>query len=214
MEANVNFDYALAAGDFDCDGYDDLAIGMPGEDLVGGANAGRLVVLYSDGVALSTDDRQIWGQNSPVVEDDAEPNDRFSSVLAAGYFNADVCADLAIGVPQEDIGADSGAGAVNVLYGSSSGLTGDSDDFWDQDSALLEGSAEPADLFGAALAVGDFNDDAVAHAHPPSWASSCSSCGHDSWHACDQAVASPDSNPSEKMCGSARTSAAWAWQRP
>jgi hypothetical protein len=159
IEADANFGYALAAGDFDCDGLDDLAIGMPGEDLIGAVNGGRLIVLYSTEAGVALDFNQVWGQNSPVIEDDADPDDRFSQVLAAGDFDGNGCDDLAIGVPLEDIGADSNAGAVNVIYGSAEGLSGDFDDFWHQDLATIDAVAEPEDRFGAALAVGDFDGD-------------------------------------------------------
>ena len=161
MEEEAYTGTAVTAGDFDCDGYDDLAVGMPGEDLVGGVDAGRLFVLYSGPAGLSSDGRQIWGQNSPVVEDEAEPGDYFSSVLVAGDFDGNGCADLAIGSPREDIGDNLDAGAVNVLYGSPLGLTGDDDDFWNQDVAGIAGSAEPMDHFGASLAVGDFDGDGI-----------------------------------------------------
>src|SRR4051812_27038323 len=38
--------------------------------------------------------------------------------IAKGDFNGDGFGDLAIGVPQEDIGTIKNAGAVNVIYGS------------------------------------------------------------------------------------------------
>ena len=43
--------------------------------------------------------------------------------VSAGDFNNNGAADLAIGVLFEGIGAIPQAGAVNVLYGSGSGLT-------------------------------------------------------------------------------------------
>jgi FG-GAP repeat len=39
-------------------------------------------------------------------------------------FNGDDFDDLAIGVPNEDVGGQVNAGAVNILYGSAGGLTG------------------------------------------------------------------------------------------
>jgi hypothetical protein len=42
--------------------------------------------------------------------------------LSSSDFNQDGFADLAIGVSGEDIGGIGNAGAVNVLYGSASGL--------------------------------------------------------------------------------------------
>jgi hypothetical protein len=159
MESGAFFGYGLAAGDFNCDGFDDLAIGMPGEDLVGGGNAGRLIVLFSTEQGPGTDGNQIWGQNSPVIEDDAEPSEWWSQVLAAGDFDNNGCDDLAIGSPFEEINGDDDAGAVNVLYGGEDGLSGDNDVFWHQDLGTIDAVAEEGDNFGRALAVGDFDGD-------------------------------------------------------
>lgn len=38
-------------------------------------------------------------------------------------FNGDGYADLAVGVPDEDINGKANAGSVNILYGSSAGLS-------------------------------------------------------------------------------------------
>jgi hypothetical protein len=161
LEENAFYGYALAAGDFDCDGFDDLAVGMPGEDLVGGDDAGRLIVMYSGSTGPGLDENQVWGQNSPVIADDAELNDGFGEVLTAGDFDDDGCSDLVIGVPGEGLGGDLNVGAVHVLYGTVDGLTGDDDDFWHQDLESIDGVAEAGDLFGDALAVGDFDGDGV-----------------------------------------------------
>lgn len=160
-QAGAEFGRALAAADFDCDGDDDLAIGMPGDDLVGAAAGGRVLILFSNAAGPGATDRQIWSQNSPVIEDDGEPNDRFGDVLAAGDFDGDGCGDLVVGVPNEDIGADLSAGAVHVLYGSVDGLTGDDDDFFYQGLASIDGVSEAGDRFGAAVAVGDFDGDGI-----------------------------------------------------
>jgi hypothetical protein len=161
-QAAADFGRALAAGDFDCNGFDDLAIGMPGDDLVGATAGGRVVILFSHEHGPNATDRQIWSQNSPVIEDDGEDQDRFGSVLAAGDLNDDGCDDLAIGVPNEDIGTDLSAGAVHVLYGSAFlGLTGDDDDFFYQGLASINGVGEEGDRFGSALAIADFDDDGI-----------------------------------------------------
>jgi hypothetical protein len=78
--------------------------------------------------------------------------DFFGSALAAGDFDGDGEDDLAIGVPGEGVSGKSGAGAVNVLYGSSNGLTSSDDQFWHQDKSGIEDTAEQNDAFGAALA--------------------------------------------------------------
>jgi FG-GAP repeat len=78
-----------------------------------------------------------------------------------GDFNGNGSADLAVGVPLEDVGAVADAGAVNVLYGSG-GLTAVGDQVWHQDSFGVPDAAEDSDHFGAALAVGDFDADGFA----------------------------------------------------
>src|SRR5919204_3240556 len=76
-------------------------------------------------------------------------------------FNADGFADLAIGIRFEDVGTVTDAGAVSVLYGSVAGLqsTSPNDQLWTQDSPGVKDNAEVGDLFGTALATGDFNAD-------------------------------------------------------
>ena len=44
-KTNEEFGFALAAGDFDSDGRDDLAIGTPGEELSGKRDTGSVLVM-------------------------------------------------------------------------------------------------------------------------------------------------------------------------
>ena len=140
--------------DFNGDGYEDLAIGAPGEEIAGVTAAGGVSVLYGSDSGLQTQspNDQFWHQNSPGVNDAAEEGDWFGRSLAAGDFNGDGFADLAIGAPQEDIG-EIGTGAVSVLYGSASGLqtTSPVDQFWNQDTPGVEETAVGYDLFGYSL---------------------------------------------------------------
>jgi hypothetical protein len=69
-------------------------------------------------------------------------------------FNGDGKDDLAIGVPLEDIGASEGAGAVNIIYGSTSGLTSEDNQFWNQDSSGIQGKAEDGDSFSRVAGYG------------------------------------------------------------
>ena len=64
-------------------------------------------------------------------------------------FNGDGFDDLALGVPGEDIRGLIDAGAVNVIYGSATGLTAIGNQLWHQDSTDIEDLAEDGDTFGA-----------------------------------------------------------------
>jgi hypothetical protein len=151
-ETGDAFGAALAAGDFNGDGFADLAVGLPFE--VGVVRAGAVNVLYGSATGLSGGGSQLWTQNSPGVVDSSEAGDRFGHALAAGDFNGDALAELAIGAPGEDVGAAVDAGAVTVLLGEAGGLTGAASVVFTQDTPGVGGSAEGGDLFGFALAAG------------------------------------------------------------
>lgn len=157
-ETGEQFGDALAAGDFDADGFDDLAVGVP-FDVVAGLAAGAVNVLYGSEAGLSAQGDQRWHQGRPGVTDAPEDFDRFGVALAVGDFDGDGFADLAAGADQEEVNGDDEAGAVNVLYGSSSGLSAGGNQLWHQDSPGAAGASEPGDNFGHRLAAGDFDGD-------------------------------------------------------
>jgi len=152
-EADDWFGDALAVGDFDGDGFDDLAIGIPGEDLGGVRNGGRVLVLFGAVGGLTQDGSQSWVQGLNGLANHYEKDDYFGKALAAGDFDGDGYEDLAIGVPDENVDVFVNAGIVQVLYGSPAGLTAEHDQLW------LDIEIAEHDYFGFALAAGDFNGD-------------------------------------------------------
>lgn len=153
--------YSLAAGDFDGDGYVDLAIGIPWEDLEGATtilNAGAVEVWYGADFGLDSSSAEFWHQNVGTVQSIAEEGDLFGYTLAAGDFNGDGRDDLAIGVPYETWIQDN-CGIVQILYGSSGGLTDTGNQLFRQGAGGITEPEESGDRFGKALAVGDFDGD-------------------------------------------------------
>jgi hypothetical protein len=156
---NDAFGSALAAGDFDADGEDDLAVGIPNDTVGGIANAGRVTIMYSASPNLKNHYFD-QGDDGDLGGSDEEENDHLGSALTAGDFNGDWRDDLAIGVPDEDWGTVVDCGMVHVVYGSSgAGLSGTGDQFWHQTSTGIGLAEEASEFFGFALAAGDFNGD-------------------------------------------------------
>ncbi len=160
-EAGDRFGYALAAGDFNGDTITDLAIGVPREDLAGGADAGEVNVIYgATGFGLSS-------ANSPVPQRlgdvSAQAGAQFGRSLSAWNFGRNQrvvlppfnliitirTSDLAVGVPFKDIAGKADAGAMHVFYGTGTGLTFTGEQEWTKDTAGVPGTTSAGDFFGS-----------------------------------------------------------------
>ncbi len=157
--ANDNFGHVLAAGDFDNNGFDELAIGVPYDDVGDAPNAGSVHVLQGSAGGLKTGGDVIWHRAKAGVRGAASANDRFGFSLASGRFNAGVRDDLAIGVGNDTIGKMAGTGSVHVLYGGTRGLSAAGDQMWHQNQKGINGTNEAGDRFGWSVSAGDFNGD-------------------------------------------------------
>jgi hypothetical protein len=161
-QAGAAFGWALAVGDFDADGRDDLAVGIPGYTVNGVDRAGAVVVLYGQHGIFPLGDAELFSQ--APLSGAVEEGDFFGFTLAAGDLSGDGVDDLAIGVVGEDLQVGgvpvSDAGAVNVVYGVEAvGLTTAGNQLLHHQVAGVDGTAGEDDWFGFALAIGKFTGD-------------------------------------------------------
>ena len=91
---------SISSGDYNDDGYNDLAIGVRYEGFGTVFNAGAVHVIYGSTVGLSATAilaDQFWTQDSTDIEDDPEAFDAFGWALSSGDYNGDGFDDLPIG---------------------------------------------------------------------------------------------------------------------
>ncbi|MFI9048449.1 FG-GAP repeat protein [Streptomyces sp. NPDC053427] len=140
-------------GDFNGDGYRDIAVAAPVATVDGKKGAGAVTVLYGSPHGVDASRRTTLSQNSPGVPGAAEAGDLFGAALAVGDFDSDGFADLAVSAPNEDVSGDVDGGTVQILWGAAGGLSGKGS------ATLTDPAPSKHDLLGAALAAGDFDRD-------------------------------------------------------
>ncbi|WP_249412441.1 VCBS repeat-containing protein [Micromonospora endophytica] len=156
------FGSALAAGDLNGDGRDDLAIGAYGEAIGSVKEAGAVTVLYGGTAGLTATGAQQLHQDQAAVPGSAERGDNFGWTLAIGKVNNNKYADLVIGAPQENKSTSpTGSGMLTLMWGSASGvkLSGATS----VTGAALRSATGRSDSYvwdvGMSLAIGDVNGD-------------------------------------------------------
>ncbi|MET7638748.1 FG-GAP-like repeat-containing protein [Streptomyces sp. NPDC005438] len=150
-------------GDFDGDGYGDLAYREVPDGIVEGpwTDSGTVKVRYGGKDGFS-DRTATFTQATPGVPGANEEGDVFGATLSAGDVDGDGRDDLAVGVPGEAIGTLKHAGSTVLLKGSADGLTGTGAQAFSQDSPGVPGVAEAGDKFGGNLRLLDFDNDGKA----------------------------------------------------
>ncbi|GAA3106821.1 VCBS repeat-containing protein [Streptomyces rectiviolaceus] len=121
-EYGDQFGYSLSAGDVTGDGYADIAVGVPGENLGNVADTGAVVLLKGGANGLTGTGAQAFNQDTAAVPGVSEKGDYFGEEVQLTDVNKDGLADLTVGVPQED-GTTKDSGAAWLFRGAKTGLT-------------------------------------------------------------------------------------------
>jgi hypothetical protein len=147
-EVDDQFGFSVAAGDATGDGRADLAVGVVGENDVRGA----VSFLRGSATGLTGTNSQIWSQDSAGVVGIARAGDAFGFALVMAPLDNGPLADLAIGVPFDNVVSTPNAGGVNFLLGTGSGLSAaGAGQRFTQNTSGIAGTAETDDGFGLSL---------------------------------------------------------------
>ncbi|TPQ21731.1 FG-GAP-like repeat-containing protein [Streptomyces sporangiiformans] len=116
-ESGDGFGWVSAYGDFDADGFDDLAVSAPGEDVDGDTDGGTVLVLWGSATGLS---------GGTTIKDPAvSSHDRWGTALAAGDFDGDGTEDLAVGNSSNRVHVFKGGINRSGTYGGRYSFTSD-----------------------------------------------------------------------------------------
>ncbi|MYS91187.1 MULTISPECIES: FG-GAP and VCBS repeat-containing protein [Streptomyces] len=140
-------------GDFDKNGYGDIALGLPDKDN------GRGAVTIWRGTSSGPSGSVTFTQATSGVSGSPEAGDDFGYAISAADTNGDGYADLAVGVPHEDVDGREDQGGVHVFRGGSGGLSG-SRSSWIAQTVL--GPADSHAAFGYTLRLRDLTADGRA----------------------------------------------------
>lgn len=141
--ADDRLGWSLASGDLGGDGYDDLVVGLPGDELVGSV----LVIRGgAHGLRFDRSVAQLFGGD--------QDRQGFGWSLAVGQFEAGGGAELAVGAPYADAGSVAQGGLVHTFTDGRR-----ADRVFDQGDTQIGPGVELHDRFGWSLAAGDLDGD-------------------------------------------------------
>jgi hypothetical protein len=149
-------------GDFNGDGWNDLATGVPHEAIGDAKDARAVLVQYGTGVGL-LGSSEVWNADN-VNGLNLEAGDRFGAALTVGDFDGNGVDDLAIGILDRDLAGVRDSGVVAVVYGYQrsviqNGLSPYDTQLFMQGIDGIANQPEMMDRFGSVLAAGDFDGD-------------------------------------------------------
>jgi hypothetical protein len=150
------FGTSTLLADVNGDNCADLVVGALGDN--------SFTVLYGSPSGVTTIGAQAFDQDGLFGSGTKRSPEAFGTPIVSGDFNADGTADVAVGATGDVVGTGWEQGSVAVIYGAAGGLnTGATAAILiTQESSGVPGTSENGDLFGDALAAGDFDGNGVS----------------------------------------------------
>jgi hypothetical protein len=115
----------IAVGDVTGDGYADVVVGVPGEDVGTLADAGLIALLRGSSSGLTGTNSQSLDQSSSLVPGGAEKGDLFADSVAILNLDGKGTPEILAGSPGEAVGtdaSDAGAGSLTIFPTGSTGM--------------------------------------------------------------------------------------------
>lgn len=116
-EAGDRFGAALAAGYINADRFEDLVVGVPGEEAGGQNNEGIVSIIYGTASGLTTSSPCEFFREADVGGASVA-NAEFGSVLHVADFDRDGLDDIVVGIPNRTVAGQNNAGKVYIRRGS------------------------------------------------------------------------------------------------
>ena len=122
---STGFGSGIDTGDYNGDGYDDIALRASGRKQRNGTGylkGGNVYVMYGSALGITTEDAAVYNQDTLGIAGKDEKGDRFGFTLNSGDLNNDGYDELVISVPFEDFKTRPSGGSVQILPGSVNGV--------------------------------------------------------------------------------------------
>jgi hypothetical protein len=100
------FGDSIAVGDMTGDGYGDVLVGVPGEDIGSTVDAGSVVLLRGSSSGLTGTGSQSLDQSSAAVPGAAETNDYFGDAVTLLQLDGTGPLEAVVGTPGEEVTGD------------------------------------------------------------------------------------------------------------